>query len=259
MIYFFSDAHLGLGSREQSREREKYVVRFIQNIVNQKAERLFIVGDLFDYWFEYKQVIPKHFTRVLGSLANAVDSGLQIDYLIGNHDFGHKDYFEKEIGLRLHHDDISTELYGKKVYISHGDGKAFNDTGYLILKKILRSNSINSIYRMLHPDMGIGLAAYFSRVSRGHTDLKDYSAKQIESSKNNVSKNTRAEGDGLLAFAKNKIEHNGYDLVVMGHNHRAARYDFAKGSYINLGNWIYDRTYLRLSQNVCELLKYDHD
>jgi len=245
MIYFFSDAHLGLGTATQSRERENHIVRFIHKLLAEKAERLFIVGDLFDYWFEYNHVIPKHFTRVLGSLASAVDAGLKVDYIIGNHDFGHKDFFEKELGITLHHDDITQEFYKKKIYISHGDGKAFNDTGYLILKKILRSKITNSIYRFLHPDIGIGLAAYFSRLSRGHTDTKDYSSSQ------------KTEGDGLLVFAKNKIEIEGYNLVIMGHNHGHTRHDFIGGSYINLGNWIHDRTYLKLSEESLSLEKFE--
>ena len=244
MIYFFSDVHLGLGSKKQIKKSEEYVTLFLKKIVIDKAEKLFIVGDLFDYWFEYNHVIPKHFTRILGTLAMVVDSGVEVEYVIGNHDFGHKNYFENELGIKLHYDDITVELYEKKFYISHGDGKAFNDKGYLILKKLLRSRLMNSLYRFIHPDIGIGFASYLSRRSRGHTNLKDYSI------------NSKSESDGLLYFATNKIIKEGYDFVIMGHNHKSLNKKIGYGNYINLGEWISERSYLVLDENGFKLEKF---
>lgn len=225
MQIFFSDVHLGLGSEQSSREREHRVVRFLEQVGTSGADTLWIVGDLFDYWFDYRTVIPRQFVRTLGALAALADAGIAIEYVVGNHDFGHRDFFEKEIGLRLHPGDVEREIDGMRVYVSHGDGKAFNDRGYAILKKVLRSPISNRLWRLLHPDVGIGLAARASRKSREHTTSKGYGESRP------------GESDGLEAFAKQKID-EGFDLVVMGHNHAVVDRPHGSGRYINLGAWL---------------------
>ena len=132
MIYFFSDVHLGLLSRAEDKIREELLLKFLDKIRND-CERLFIVGDLFDYWFEYKTVIPKYFFRTIHMLYEMRREGIEIEYVMGNHDFGHKDFFQSELDIYVHKDDIERELYGNKFYISHGDGKSHKDTGYKIL------------------------------------------------------------------------------------------------------------------------------
>lgn len=245
MHYFFSDAHLGLGARHDVRERERQVVAFLDHVGKTGAESLWIVGDLFDYWFEYRTVIPKEFVRTLGAIAALTDAGITVEYVIGNHDFGHRDFFEQELDVRVHGDDVAREIAGRRVLISHGDGKAFNDTGYLILKKILRARASNAVWRFLHPDVGIGIASRASHKSRSHTEKKNYGGEKA------------GEGDGLRAFAKKKIEEEGFDLVVMGHNHRPAYIEHDRGIYVNLGNWIGPKkTYLALDENVAELREW---
>ena len=138
MIYFISDAHLGHEKKDINRTVEDTLIAFLGKIQSD-CEKLFIVGDLFDYWFEYKSVIPKIYIRTLAALINLKDKGIPIEYIMGNHDFGHYKYFEEEMGIPVFRDDIEREINGKKFYISHGDGKSYNDTGYLILKKILRN------------------------------------------------------------------------------------------------------------------------
>lgn len=245
MHFFFSDAHLGLGSREESRERERHVVRFLEHVGRKNAESLWIVGDLFDYWFEYRTVIPREFVRTLGAIAALTDAGIPVEYVIGNHDFGHKDFFEQELGVHVHTDDVEREIAGRRTLVSHGDGKALNDTGYLILKKILRARTANTLWRWLHPDVGIGVAARASRKSRDHTTQKHYGGERP------------GEADGLQLFAKKKIEQEGFDLVIMGHNHRASVVEFEGGTYINLGNWMGNvRTYLMVDTNTVELREF---
>ncbi len=244
MVYFFSDVHLGLGDPESNREREDALIRFLAMVRQERAESLYIVGDLFDYWFEYRSVIPRGFTRTLGALASLVDAGVQVEYLMGNHDFGHRDFFEREIGVRVYHDDIERTIAGRRCYISHGDGKAFNDTGYLILKKVLRARISNAVFRFVHPDIGIGVAARASRSSRDHTNKKNYQGEKP------------GESDGLLAFAEKKITQEGFQLVVMGHSHRPQRIDLSGGTYINLGAWLKDRYYLALDESGPELLRF---
>jgi UDP-2,3-diacylglucosamine hydrolase len=150
-----------------------------------------------------------------------------VEYLIGNHDFGHRDYFETELNIPVHHSDIERELNGKKFYIAHGDGKALNDTGYLMLRKILRNRLNLWLYSWIHPDIGIWLAEKVSGGSRAYTDQRDALQKQ----------------DGLRLFAEKKIA-AGIDYVVMGHRHKPEMIDIdGKGTYINLGDWLRHYTY----------------
>jgi UDP-2,3-diacylglucosamine hydrolase len=238
MIYFISDQHLGLGEREADKARERDVVSFLKLLEHkeQSCERLFILGDLFDYWFEYNTVVPKFHIRVLAALAALAERGVQIDYLIGNHDFGHRTFFEEELGIRIHKTDLSITLHDKRFYLAHGDGKAFNDTGYILLRSILRNPLALWLWKWIHPDVGVGLAASVSRKSRAYTSEKSYGN----------------ERDGLECFAEQKIK-EGYDFVLMGHLHKPLVKRFAgeeaakeyAGTYINTGDWLTHRTFAR--------------
>ncbi|MFP4527403.1 MAG: UDP-2,3-diacylglucosamine diphosphatase [Candidatus Kapaibacterium sp.] len=236
MVYFISDIHLGLFGRQRERERETLLIDFLEKISGD-ATHLIIAGDLFDYWFEYKTVIPRAFVRTLGVLNELQTSGVRIEYVMGNHDFGHWDFFEHDLGIPVHKEDIVREYSGCRFYISHGDGKSYKDTGYKILKKILRSPVSLKLYSWLHPDAGIGLALASSRKSRKHTDQKDY-----------------GQRDGMLDFAKSKIE-EGFDYVIMGHRHQAVRKQFGKGWYVNLGEWINNPTFARFDGEKIELMR----
>lgn len=224
MIYFVSDLHLGLGERASDRQREELFLQFLR-CIRRDCEMLFIVGDLFDYWFEYNTAIPKKFFRTLTALANLHDSGIPIHYLMGNHDFGHKHFFREELGIDVIKTDMEMTLHGKKFYLAHGDGKAYNDTGYLILRAVLRHPLSLWLYKWLHPDVGIKLASSTSHTSREYTGNKDYSGR-----------------DGLRDFAEKKIQ-EGFDYVVMGHRHRPESTAFGTGTYINLGDWLHHRTF----------------
>jgi UDP-2,3-diacylglucosamine hydrolase len=192
---------------------------------------VFFVGDIFDYWFEYNTVVPKHFYRTLSKIYDLKKQGIKITYLMGNHDFGHNSFFKEEFDIEIITTDLDITIDNKKIYIAHGDGKAYNDTGYLILKKVLRAKLSNILFRILHPDIGIGLASGSSRQSRTYTDKKEFSQK-----------------DGLKDFAIKKIE-EGYDYVIMGHRHKKEyikhiyqnKSNIEKsGTYINLGEWFND-------------------
>ena len=222
--YFFSDVHLGYGDRSADRQREDRLLSFLRSIESD-AESLFIVGDLFDFWFDYKTVIPRGHVRTLAMLASFVERGCPVHYSIGNHDFGHLDYFTSELGVTMHPDDYEITLGGKRFLISHGDGKALNDTGYRILKKILRNPFLQWAYRLIHPNAGIGLASWSSRNSRAYTDKKDYGTE-----------------DGLALFAKETLR-NGYDVVVMGHRHDPQVITEGAGLYVNLGDWLFHNSY----------------
>lgn len=235
--YFISDCHLGYGSdRDADRARERRLLVVLDKIADEaksgNAAGLFIVGDLFDSWFEYRQVIPKRHVRAIAMLAK-IREYIPVEYLMGNHDFGHKDYFEKELNIPIHSGDIEKVLNGKRLYIAHGDGKALNDTGYIILRSILRNKFLLWLYSWLHPDIGIWIAERMSGGSRAYTDNRDALQKQ----------------DGLRIYAEKKIA-EGFDYVIMGHRHKAEMADIeGKGTYINLGDWLKSYTYGVFDEN----------
>lgn len=217
--FFISDIHLGLQSEDIEKEKEKKLIRFLE-FAKKNCDELFIIGDLFDYWFEYKRVIQKGFYKTLTALSNFTEGGKKIHYFIGNHDFLHRDFFEKEIGAALYHDALSIELNNKKFYIGHGDGLVKNDTGYKILKKILRNRWLQKLYTVIHPDLGIKIASSTSKKSRDYTANKNYGI-----------------GDGLFETAKLKID-SGFDYVIFGHSHVQTLENYNNGIYINLGTWL---------------------
>jgi UDP-2,3-diacylglucosamine hydrolase len=219
-VYFFiSDIHLGLQDKTIEVEKERKLVDFLK-FAQTNCDELFIVGDLFDYWFEYKRVYQKGYYRTLTAIKDLSEKKVKIHYFIGNHDFLHRDFFEKEFGAIMHHDALSTELNGKRFFIAHGDGLVSNDTGYNILKWVLRNKFFQWLYSLLHPDLGIAVASKTSKSSRDYTEKKDY-----------------GEVDGLFNAAKKKID-EGFDYVIFGHLHKRLETNYNQGTYINLGSWL---------------------
>lgn len=235
MYYFISDVHLGLLDRESDRKREDLLLQCLDKIKND-AKVIYLVGDIFDYWFEYNEVIPAFFYRTLNKFDELTRSGIKIKYLMGNHDFGHKDFFFNEFKIEIIREDIELILASKKFYIAHGDGKSKNDLGYKILKLILRSSISNKLFRVIHPDIGIKIAKMSSKKSRLHSDSKDY-----------------GESDGMREFAFKKID-EGYDYVIMGHRHKAEVSKHNNGIYINLGEWLLNPTFGRFDGNNFEII-----
>ncbi len=228
--YFISDVHLGYGSRVDDRAREQRLVRLLDDIFAEgmrgELGGVYVVGDLFDSWFEFSSVIPRRHVRAIAALAR-IAAYAPVEYLMGNHDFGHRNYFETELSIPVHRGDIERVLHGKKFFISHGDGKAANDTGYLVLRSILRNPVLQAGYRLIHPDLGIRFAEWISGRSRAYTDNRDALRKT----------------DGMKAFAEAKINRGEADFVVMGHRHTPQLMAFEKGTYVNLGDWIRSYTY----------------
>jgi len=235
-IYFFSDAHLGLGTKEEDRQRELRLIRFLDTI-QQDAEQVYIVGDLFDYWFEYKTVVPKNYFRLFTKLAELSERNIRLYFTAGNHDFWMKDYFHTELGIEVHPDPIEINLHGKRFLIHHGDGLLKDDLGYKILKKVLRNKFNIFLFSLIHPDITGWIARWSSRTSRQYTSNRTY------------------EGNGMVEFAKQKLL-DGFDYVVMGHNHVASYQKFGKGTYVNLGDWIFENTYAVFDGNKMQLKKW---
>lgn len=235
---FISDIHLGLRSKEEEKIKEDLLIKFL-NYAKDNCNELFILGDLFDYWFEYKYVYQKGFFRTLSSLNALAEKGIKIHYIIGNHDFMHRDFFEKEIGVILYEDKIETSLNSSRFYLAHGDGLVKNDMGYRVLKKIMRNKLLQKIYSLIHPDLGIALASHSSKSSRKYTTKKDYGKK-----------------DGLFEFAKGRID-AGFDYVLLGHFHRRCFKQYNNGFYINLGSWLDEPCYGVYENDKFEIIDWN--
>ena len=229
-IYFASDQHLGAPTSEKSKEREKKLVRWL-DIVKEDAEAIFLLGDLFDFWFEYKTVVPKGFVRVLGKLAEIKDSGIPIYFFVGNHDLWMNDYFEKELGIPLYHEPKEFVFSGKTFLIGHGDGLGPGDNGYKRMKKVFTNPFCKWLFRWLHPDLGVRLAQHFSVKSKlisGEEDVLYLGE----------------EKENLIQYCKQVLATKHYDYFVFGHRHLPMKLSLEKNSeYINLGDWISYFTY----------------
>ncbi len=225
-IYFLSDWHLGWPDAEQSRLREKKIVEWLDKIEN-NVFALFLVGDIFDFWFDYRHTVPKYFTRILGKLARMADKGIGIHYFFGNHDMWLKDYFRQEIGMQIHSDAVDLTLNQLKIFVAHGDGLGPGDHSYKFLKKIFRNPVSQWLYRWLHPDIGIPLASFFSHRSRASTPRQ-------------VTRFRGPDKEYLMLFSEAILQNKHYDFFIFGHRHHAVDYPLSnrKSRYINLGDWI---------------------
>ena len=229
-IYFSSDNHLGAPTKEESFPREKKFVKWLDEI-KEDAAAIFLLGDLFDFWFEYKTVVPKGFVRTLGKLAEISDSGIPIYFFVGNHDLWMNDYFEKELNIPTFHDSKEFTFNNKTFLIGHGDGKGPYDKGYKRMKKVFTNRFSKWIYRWLHPDIGMRLAQYLS--------VKN---KLISGNEDKFFLGDNKEW--LAAYAKRKLESKHYDYFVFGHRHLPMEIKVGDNStYFNLGDWINHYTF----------------
>ncbi len=242
-IYFISDFHLGAPNAEKSLVREKEIIRFLENI-RKDATEIFLLGDMFDFWFEYKYVVPKGYTRLLGKLAEITDSGIPIHFFVGNHDMWMKDYFTKELNIQVYFEPEYFERNGKTLLIGHGDGLGPGDAGYKFIKKIFRNPAAQFMFGMLPPVIGMGMANYFSRKSRAKTG-----------STNEVF--LGEENEWLVQYAKEILTKKHVDFFIFGHRHLPLNITLSAGSsYINLGDWISYFTYAHFNGETTELLYF---
>lgn len=243
-IYFLSDFHLGAPDYDRSLVREKKVVAFLNEIQNDASE-IFIVGDIFDFWYEYKTVVPKGYVRLLGKLAEITDAGIPVHFFIGNHDMWMRGYFEKELSIPVYIEPKTFEWSGKKFYIGHGDGLGPGDHGYKFIKKIFRNRLCQWLFGLLHPTWGIGIANYFSRKSRAKTGNSD--AIFLGEDK-----------EWLVIYSREILAKEHFDYFVFGHRHLPLDIRLSKNSrYINLGDWINYFTYAVFDGNDLVLKKWE--
>lgn len=243
-IYFLSDFHLGAPDYLSSLAREKKLVAFLESI-RHDADRIFIVGDIFDFWYEYKKVVPKGYVRLLGKLAELTDSGTPVAVFTGNHDMWMRGYFEQELNIPVYHEPRVFDLNGKRFYIGHGDGLGPGDHGYKFIKGIFRNPLCHWLFGQLHPTLGIGLANYFSRRSRESTGSSD---EQF----------LGEENEWLIIHCKELLQKEHYDYFIFGHRHLPINCPLPGGSrYINLGDWIRSFTYATFDGKETCLLTWD--
>ncbi len=229
-IYFLSDFHLGVPNYEQSLVREKKVVRFLESI-RHDAQVIFVVGDMFDFWYEYKTVVPKGFTRILGKLAELTDSGIAIHFFVGNHDMWMDGYFEKELNIPVYCEPKVFEFNSKQFYIGHGDGLGPGDHGYKFIKKVFRNPLCQWAFGQLHPSWGMGLAGYFSQKSKDNSDKDDQ-------------RFFGEDKEWLIIHCKEILQKQHYDYFIFGHRHFPIDFKLPGNSrYINIGDWIHNFTY----------------
>ena len=239
-IYFLSDFHLGAPDAASSLQREKRIVAFLEEI-SKDASEIFILGDLFDFWFEYRKVVPKGFVRILGKLASISDSGTPVHFFTGNHDMWMRDYFQKEMNISVYHEPVAFTLQHKKVLIGHGDGLGPGDHGYKFLKKIFRNPMAKFLFGIFPPVLGIGLANYFSRKSRAKTGKQD---EVFEGE----------DKEWLVSYSKEILQSKHYDYFVFGHRHLPLDIQLNENSrYINLGDWISHYTYAVMENGILQL------
>lgn len=244
LIYFASDFHLGAPNYEKSLEREKRIVAWLDHI-RPTAKEIFLVGDIFDFWFEYKQVIPKGFVRLQGKIAEITDAGIPVHVFTGNHDMWIFDYLPKELGFTLHRKPVIREFYGKKLYIGHGDGLGPGDKGYKFIKKVFESKLSQWAFARLHPNFGIGLANYLSRSSRASTGQSD-----------ELFKGTNDEW--LFIYCKEMLKNEHFDHFIFGHRHLPLQFDLGESiTYTNLGDWLKYNTYCAFDGTNLHLKTWD--
>ena len=229
-IYFLSDFHLGVPDATNSLQREKTIVRFLESI-KVDAAQIFIVGDMFDFWFEYSHVVPKGYVRLLGKIAELTDLAIPIHFFVGNHDMWMKNYFQKELNVPVYFEPKTFEFAGKKFFIGHGDGLGPGDNGYKFIKKIFRNRLCQWLFGIMPPVIGMGVANYFSKKSRSAagTEPEVFLGEDEE---------------WLLVYARQVLTREHYDYFIFGHRHLPIDFNLNDRSrYINLGEWINFNSY----------------
>lgn len=243
-IYFSSDNHLGAPNPAESKPREEKFVAWLDQI-KEDAAAIFLLGDLFDFWFEYKHVIPKGFVRVLGKLAEISDSGIPVYFFVGNHDLWMNDYFEEELNIPVFRKPKEFSFNDRVFLVGHGDGLGPGDKGYKRMKKVFTNPFAKWLYRWLHPDLGMPLAQYFSIKNKAISGEEDMQF-------------LGEDKEWLIQYSKRKLEQKHYDFFVFGHRHLPMEVKLEEDSlYINLGDWINYYTYAEFDGKEIHLRKFN--
>lgn len=242
MIYFLSDVHLGSLLISDKREHEKKVVRLLDSM-KKDATAIYLMGDIFDFWFEYSTVVPKGYSRLFGKISELTDSGVEVHFFIGNHDLWTFGYFEDELGMEVHYAPVVTELYGKKFFLAHGDGLSTGDAAFGFLRKIFHSHFAQRMFALLPPYIGQNLGFEWSRHNRLHMKSEAFKGE---------------ENERLILYAKDFVENNQVDYLVFGHRHIDLKLQLKnKAEMIILGDFIRLFSYGAFDGEVFHLLYFE--
>ena len=242
-IYFASDFHLGVPDHASSLQRERLIVKWLDEARKDAAE-IFLMGDVFDFWFEYRHSAPKGYVRLLGKIAEITDSGIPVSFFTGNHDMWMFEYLPKEIGITIHREPIIREFYGKRFFLGHGDGLGPGDHGYKFIKKVFASPVSHWLFARFHPNFGMGMAQYWSERSRISNGPKD-------------ARFNGEEKEWLAIYAKEILKKEHFDYFVFGHRHLPLDIRLSENSrYVNLGEWVNYNSYAVFDGKDLELKYY---
>jgi len=242
-IYFASDFHLGVPDYQKSLDREKRIIRWLDEI-SCDASEIYLMGDVFDFWFEYRTVVPRGFVRLLGKLAQLSDQGVIIHFFTGNHDMWAFDYLQKEIGVRMYRNPIIREIHGKKFYLGHGDGLGPGDTGYKILKRFFASKACQWLFARMHPNASIALGKFWSGKSRKVNSLDD-------------EKFLGEDKEWLAIHCRQVLQKEHIDYFIFGHRHLIIDMQVGENSrYVNLGEWIFKPAYAVFDGSRLEVIAF---
>ena len=238
--YFISDVHLGTDTVKDKKAHEQKLVQWL-SMAQKDADKIFLVGDIFDFWFEYKRVVPKGFTRLFGKLCEIADSGIEVHFFIGNHDIWTFGYLANEIGLKVHFEPQIFELNGKKVFVAHGDGLNDKNRSFYFIRAIFHNKFLQRCFALLHPNFAIWLGQKWSNNNR-----KKHDAENVQF--------LGEENENLVLFAKKMNETQQIDCYIFGHRHILLNLQLAKNSQmVILGDFINQFSYAVLDENGLKL------
>ena len=240
-IYFASDFHLGIPDYASSLVREKMIVKWLDEI-KEDASEIYLLGDIFDFWFEYSTVVPRGFVRLLGKIAEITDAGIPVHLFTGNHDMWMFDYLPKELNVSLNREHVTKDFNGKKFFIGHGDGIGPGDYGYKFIKAVFANKVCQWLFARIHPNFAFAIANFWSRRSRAATEELEFLGE---------------ENEYQIIFAKDKLKTEHIDYFIFGHRHIPNNIKLnEKSRYINLGDWITNFTYAVFDGENLELKSY---
>lgn len=243
-IYFASDLHLGHPNLRDSLPREKLFISWLDSI-DADIEELYLLGDIFDFWFEYRRVVPKGYTRFMGRIAQLTDRGIPVHFFTGNHDVWMFNYFKEELGVEIHHKPIEKVLYGHKVLLAHGDGLGPGDIGYKLLKRIFTSTTLQWLFARLHPNFSLWFGNQWSVSSRYSKEITHV---------------FRGDDEQITAYARQVLDSKHFDIFMFGHWHSPTIFPLTQDSnLVVLGDWLVSNTYAVLDGDDFWLMKYFPD
>lgn len=231
-VYFLSDVHLGISKSSKEKKKEQLLLSFLEHIKD-NSDLLIILGDLFEFWFEYRTAIPKEYIWVVSKLKELLPN-TRLIYLAGNHDYWLGDFFAKELCAEFHSDSLELTIQGKRLFLAHGDALIRGDFGYKLMKSIFRNSLCIFLFRLIHPDIGIPFAKYLAYLSRQKEEVPD---------------------TPYIEYAKKKLN-EGFDAVVFGHTHNPCLLEESGKTYLNTGDWVKHRTYAKLFEGKFSLLTW---